>query len=361
MAHATERRVGVEIEFVGATREDVANAIEDAGVDCNVEEYNHTRRRAWKIVHDGSLSGPVGTGELVSPPTTNVDEIERVLRAAASAGATVNRTCGLHVHVDMQGATISTWRRLFKLWCRYEDALFSVLPSSRRSNTYCMKIAPLFRGAYDPGMSRIFDRIEALGTLRELTDNVMAQSRYYALNPQANWRHGTVEFRLHSGSVNASKVRRWIRLCQTIVAMAFDETFAIAPSAASLAQLFDDMQRFYGAQPASAAPVAAEVASYRPRGNGPVAVAWQLYREVVGDLRFNSSRDQEAVRLRVLYLERAAALGVNRNTAWTSFNRFLRAANGGSARAVRTVATAAVDVADLRSFYLERAAEFGGA
>ena len=40
----TNRKFGIEIEFVGACKYEVAEAINAAGVDCEVEYYNHTTR-----------------------------------------------------------------------------------------------------------------------------------------------------------------------------------------------------------------------------------------------------------------------------------------------------------------------------
>ncbi|HEX4439876.1 MAG TPA: amidoligase family protein, partial [Thermoanaerobaculia bacterium] len=41
--------------------------------------------------------------------------------------------------------------------------------------------------------------------------------RWVALNFTARWRHGTVEFRQHSGTVNARKIVAWARFCVAMV------------------------------------------------------------------------------------------------------------------------------------------------
>lgn len=356
------RKFGVEVEFVGATQEAVADALNAAGVNCHTEEYNHTTRASrWKIVRDGSVHGPIGSGELVSPPTTDLAMVERALRAAAGAGATANRTCGLHVHVDMAGSDLDVWKRLVKLWCRYEDALLTAMPNSRATNSYCKRLVRTLRntlggpGPIDPSnLSDVFALVDGLTTLRELTDVRLACDRYLTLNPQSTWRYGTVEFRVHSGTTNASKVRRWVRLCQAIVAMAFDTTLVVRPCKADLPALFNEVESWVARQPATATlPAAPQVTEYRPRGNGPVAIAWQVYNEVCGNAVVEP-RSQASREARRTYDARVAALGINPNTANTCWGTFRQRTRDATA----TTTAPTVDVAELRSYYLERAEEF---
>jgi len=60
------RRFGVEFEAYNVTKSVLCRALNAAGIACEVETYNHTTRRHWKIVTDSSLSGN-NTFELVSP------------------------------------------------------------------------------------------------------------------------------------------------------------------------------------------------------------------------------------------------------------------------------------------------------
>lgn len=41
--------------------------------------------------------------------------------------------------------------------------------------------------------------------------------RYFKINLQAYLRHGTIEFRQHSGSANATKVCNWVRFLQAFI------------------------------------------------------------------------------------------------------------------------------------------------
>ena len=73
---------------------------------------------------------------------------------------------------------------------------------SRRgsSNNYCKCIRE-FAGS---------QRFRYAANIREL---VSAQGcRYHKVNLQSYYRHGTVEFRQHSGTLNAAKAVNWVRM-----------------------------------------------------------------------------------------------------------------------------------------------------
>ena len=103
----SRRTFGVEIEFVGASRETVRSALTREGISASVQSYNHVTQPYWKIVTDGSLSN-YDAGEAVSPVLqgeAGIEAVTRAARAMEAAGATANRQCGLHVHIDVRDAT----------------------------------------------------------------------------------------------------------------------------------------------------------------------------------------------------------------------------------------------------------------
>ena len=149
-----------------------------------------------QLVGDGSLE----SGD--SPRTAKMEGVElrvpcnmtdysrlyAICRLLAVHGARVNRTCGLHVHLDVRDLSPHK---------RYADVkaegtrLYSVLstvgrylvPPSRLNNRYCALTAP------------------------------STKDRYRVVNAEATAKHGTIEVRLHSGTVEADKARLWAELC----------------------------------------------------------------------------------------------------------------------------------------------------
>jgi hypothetical protein len=214
------RKFGVEIEFIGISMDTAALALCNAGVACRVERYGHAVPRNWKIVEDGSVIDRTATsfrglgGELVSPPLTGeegLEEVRKALRAMVAAGATVNKTCGLHVHVDAADLTGADVARIFVNYRSHESVINQFMPRSRVDNGYARPVSAM----YDfPGF---LTRVQNPSAMHAVAASF---ERYSTVNFASYARHGTVEFRQHSGSVNASKVTNWIQFVLHFVANA---------------------------------------------------------------------------------------------------------------------------------------------
>lgn len=194
------RKFGIELEIVGISKEKALNAIKAVGVKVQSENYNHDTKKHWKLVPDGSVNGGF---EVVSPilqGEAGIDEAEIVARALEDAGAYANRTCGFHVHFDAHDIELEIIKTIVRRYAAHESEIDAFMPPSRRGNTnqYCRSLDGILTPAF-----------ENASTLQQLAN---AQgSRYYKVNLQSAMRHGTIEFRQHSGTVNAAKICNWIR------------------------------------------------------------------------------------------------------------------------------------------------------
>lgn len=216
-AFNTERTFGVEIEFFNATPQAVIAEMERRGIAVKFEGYNHTTRRHWKIVTDVSVTG-VGTGvgrglEIVSPPLKGwegIEELRQILEGLETVGARVDKSCGLHIHHDAKDFVGKDFANLYVMYYKFEKFFDAMVPVSRRGNTnhYCKSISR--------------EQIEVLAKATTIAD-VQAVfpdpsfDRYYKLNFCSFFRHGTVEFRQHGGTIDFDKISNWIILTQAIV------------------------------------------------------------------------------------------------------------------------------------------------
>lgn len=218
-----ELTFGVEIECYipeGATSTQAAIAVKRRlQRPVNVERYNHQRRPDWKVTTDGSLGDYARGLEFVSPilrGEEGLQEVEQVCEALQDFGCTVNKKCGLHVHVGVAGSDLDFFKTITKLYATYEPVIDSFMPGSRREsqNAYCRSMTTLSRA-----------RIEEATTLPAVISAATSaspgsESRYYKLNLAAYNRHQTVEFRQHSATLEGRKVRNWTTLCLRMVAAA---------------------------------------------------------------------------------------------------------------------------------------------
>jgi hypothetical protein len=176
--------------------------------------------QAFRVVHDGSVHGAGLSAEFVSPVLRGqegLDKITKFAQTLAAIGATVNQSCGFHVHVGGFRAQLPFFKNLVKLYSKFEVAIDTVMPASRRGNVqnYCKSIARVSPQAIDAATS--IDGIILAATGHRSSDY---SARFYKLNLAAFSKHTTVEFRQHAGTVDAAKAVAWIKTCLRIVAAA---------------------------------------------------------------------------------------------------------------------------------------------
>lgn len=113
--------------------------------------------------------------------------VSGIMAALNSIGATVNKSCGLHVHLDQRKNP--TPELTFQKLVRSLGLLYTVVPKSRRENTYCK---------------------------RNRRTTFQTNDRYKAVNSLAFRRYKTLEIRLFGGTLNAEKVINWIETLEAI-------------------------------------------------------------------------------------------------------------------------------------------------
>ena len=205
------RNFGVEIEACNCTRERLARELTAAGINVQVEGYNHTDHTDhWKLVTDSSLSGN-NTFELVSPilhGEQGLEELEKVCWVLDLCNAKVNDTCGLHVHMDAAEFDLATWKNLILTYKRLEGVIDNFMPHSRRNNHYCKALTAITENSIKHARN--------IGELRA----AFFHNRYHKVNLEAYARHRTVEFRQHGGSTNFTKMSAWIHFLAKMITFA---------------------------------------------------------------------------------------------------------------------------------------------
>ena len=205
------RNFGIEIEAYNCTRERLARELTAAGINVQVEGYNHTDHTDhWKLVTDSSLSGN-NTFELVSPilhGEQGLEELEKVCWVLDLCNAKVNDTCGLHVHMDAAEFDLTTWKNLILTYKRLEGVIDNFMPHSRRNNHYCKALTAITENSIKHARN--------IGELRA----AFFHNRYHKVNLEAYARHRTVEFRQHGGSTNFTKMSAWIHFLAKMITFA---------------------------------------------------------------------------------------------------------------------------------------------
>lgn len=220
-------KYGVEIEFLSpVTQSAIEQAVNEAGVTCRNEHYNHQLRDWWKVVYDGSVNGKINgesaSGlEIVSPPLTGEEgfrQVEIVCEVLDRLGCKVNRKCGLHVHIEASDLSLGELRNVSAAWAKNEHIIDSIVPVSRkgRNNSYCKSLLNSGRGTHY-AYQNLQNDIRGVRSKQRLVKVMCPSGRFYKLNLKALARHGTLEFRYHSGTMCAKKINKHIRFCAGFV------------------------------------------------------------------------------------------------------------------------------------------------
>lgn len=222
-------RFGIEIEFnTNAHQHEVVNVLTAQGLQAGDSGRTANLPDAWTVKYDGSI----GSGwEIVSPilsPANLRSEVTRVgsaLNALKASGRTVRagERCGLHVHVSGFGEQdVRILRNVTRRFCNFEDTFDLFQPRSRRANTYCRSNIRTF-GAGDVAFQRMWEATDAATTTSDLV-RIVSPTRYMKMNLQSLLRHGTVEFRQHSATVNADKILHWVGFLSSFVDVSGEAT-----------------------------------------------------------------------------------------------------------------------------------------
>jgi hypothetical protein len=218
------------------------------GVEIECMLSNLTRRdyvafaKRWNagITSDGSIRNDPGTHEcehVTSPARGNafVTQIKETCEILHKQGAQVNKTCGLHVHVDARDYDTGNILAFARLYSRVEKTMYAMVARARRTNDFSKAWGPALADVHttSEGRCSAMDVDEPL-TKREKALDIATygseshaqscklgrrkdSSRYHGLNFNALACHGTIEFRLHHGTVNHTKIAMWAAVCSALV------------------------------------------------------------------------------------------------------------------------------------------------
>lgn len=183
-----DRYVGVEIELAAAEdREVLADLLHEAKLSRNVH-----------IKGDSSIGR--GTKLLEKYPNAieiailaKEEDIENVINKLCDIlnnkmHCKVDKTCGLHVHLDMRNRKPS---EAFSNLVTMQHFLYGMIPANRKSSEYSVPV--------------------------KSKEWKISTSHYDGISTNAYSKYKTLEIRMHCGTTNASKIGNWIKFLLCIV------------------------------------------------------------------------------------------------------------------------------------------------
>ena len=233
---------GIEMEMTGITREKAANLMAGffgtgwgthQGGAYDTWTAADDLGRTWKAMSDSSIQAQRKVGgriesasteyrtEVVSPILSydDIPKLQELVRTLRKAGALVNSSCGIHIHVGAEKFTPKTLRNLVNLMASKEDMIYHALQIDPiREGRYCRKTDDTFLKELNRKQPKTMEAFADVWYLQAPfgRENHYNSSRYHGLNLHATFTKGTVEFRLFNGTLHAGEIKAYIQFCLAV-------------------------------------------------------------------------------------------------------------------------------------------------
>ena len=219
-------KFGIEIEFIGITREAAATIVADffgtgffyEGGEFKERDIADEKHRIWRVVRDASIEAFAEEEqcELVTPilQYEDLECLKQLLQNMQQLGARVNRSCGLHIHVDGKNFTPQAIVNLVTLIGSRELLLYKALSIPKDRMKYCKRIND---GLVDlilekkPESLAELKKVWYLESPYETSEGKYHSTRYHGPNLHALFSKGTVEFRLFNSTLEPDRVQAYLQ------------------------------------------------------------------------------------------------------------------------------------------------------
>ena len=251
MDRLIDRTFGIEIEcFLNQDQELFTRDFNALSSDARKNQliyyapatYGSWRRDKWVLGYDGTVRANSNSNhhfavELTSCPIkfSELDNIVPIVKKLKDGGATVNKSCGFHCHIDAKDLSLKEVKKVMITYLIYEEVIAFMHPYSRRWNAgyanstrivNTNQIDDAFRNATTNDLikqirhARNWERLYATCSSydpRYVKLNIKGLYQYHSRTGHPSGRTGTIEFRQHGGTVDSEKIIHWISFCYQMV------------------------------------------------------------------------------------------------------------------------------------------------
>lgn len=251
-----EQKFGVEIEFTGITREAAAKitatTLEVENIIGPIRNCYHTRiikdasGRDWKVMRDSSISPKRNSGyesldeymvEFVTPPLNycDIEMLQKIIRKFKEAGASVNSSCGIHIHIDGVNHSALSLRRMVNFMVKRQDLIYDALNIGCRKDRWCKPLNKDILDEMKKGKNITKQQAEKIwyspandGYYGSIDHEHYNNTRYHGINLHSYFSKGTVEFRLFNSTLHAGKIKAYVQFCLALSAWAIESSDQIS-------------------------------------------------------------------------------------------------------------------------------------
>lgn len=242
-----EQTFGIEIEMTGITRDMAANLIAEyfgttsryTGGGYQTYEAKDNKGRTWKAMYDSSIRPQRKANgrrisadddfktEVVSPILTyeDLETLQEIIRKLRKAGAIVNPSCGIHIHVGAERFKPQTLRNIVNIIASKEDILYKSLQIDPDRLRFCKKTNEQLIETINKKKPQTMAELKTIWYAEDpyRTTAHYNSTRYHGLNLHATFTKGTVEFRLFNSTLHAGEVKAYIQFCLAVTNQALTQ------------------------------------------------------------------------------------------------------------------------------------------
>lgn len=238
----SDKYLPIDLIFYESNPKDKLLKVNPRFISAEIEINNYAHQYSQKLVElvklrnhatksDGSLSS-FGV-EICTAPANGklyIERINEICTFLEKINPEVSSNCGLHIHVDVRDfGWIEMWN-FVNLWQLVENSLFQKFCPSRLNNHYCNSIKGIpnicdvpFKN-FKEYFYKNFYNFNCDSTNKTYVNEYLRkikykdnQFRYHAINFHA-WHYlGTLENRMHYGTVDANEIIHWSTTFANIV------------------------------------------------------------------------------------------------------------------------------------------------
>src|SRR5690606_721356 len=183
--------------------------------------------RRWRVMADSSLNADRSRqAEVVSPILTydDLETLQEVIRAVRRAGARVDSSCGIHIHLDAARFDVGALRNLVKIVNKQEQLIEHALGiTEARRSRWCRGIDQSFLAKIERQRpSDLEEMNRAWYGYHNRAPQHYDHTRYHGVNLHNVWFRGTVEYRWFEATLHAGKVKAYIQFALALSAKAIN-------------------------------------------------------------------------------------------------------------------------------------------
>lgn len=125
-------------------------------------------------------------------------------------------------------SAVERLKRVAAFYTVFDDVIAATLPLERRENDYTRRVNLQLSLTDISNVQSLLNffilwtKTFSLSAFRQSINEARHESRYHGINFHALLKHGTIEIRYHSGTIEATKILHWTALHQRILDLSAD-------------------------------------------------------------------------------------------------------------------------------------------